>query len=67
MMSAQFIVAVTSSLTTALILFILRQVYKARKAITKLADEHVFLLRSMNLVLAHLDLEKRADEYRRKR
>jgi hypothetical protein len=67
MMSAQFIIAVTSSLTTALILYLVRQAYKARKSVTRLADEHHFLMRAMALVLVHLDLVKQADELKRRK
>jgi hypothetical protein len=65
--STQFVIAVTSSLTTALILFMIRQIYKARKSISRLADEHHFLMKAMNLVLLHLDLVNKAEEFRRPR
>jgi hypothetical protein len=65
-MSTQFIIAVTSSLTTAAILYMLRQVVRARHAITRLADEHKFLMESMQAVLTHLNLENKPPE-RRKR
>jgi len=60
--NAQFIIAVMSSLTTAAILYGVRQIYKARKALVRLANEHRFLLRSVSLILVHLDLEKQAEE-----
>lgn len=63
-MNAQFIIAVMSSLTTALILALVRQFYKARKYMQQIANEHRFLMFSMSLVLKRLDLEKVADDYR---
>lgn len=57
-MNTQFFIAVMSSLTTAAILAILRVVVKARKSVAKLANEHEFLMRSMEIVLTHLSIER---------
>jgi hypothetical protein len=68
-MSTQFWPTVAASITSVSIVAMLRQVVKARKAISKLADEHRFLLRSMSLVLSHLNLSqetgKLEDDWRR--
>lgn len=66
MKSAEFIIAVSSSLTTAAILFIVRQLWKARKTVSQLADEHHFLMESMNVVLEHLKLTEATRQYRRR-
>jgi len=55
--TSSFVIAVSSSLTTALLLYITRQLFKLRKTATGLLREHRYLMRSMTLVLAHLGLE----------
>lgn len=54
---SQFIIAVTSSLTTAILLWILRQFVRLRKSADKLMKEHRYLMATMQVVLAHLGLE----------
>lgn len=54
---SQFIVAVTSSLTVLILLWLLRQVVKLRKSAERLLKEHRYLMASMQLVLTHLGLE----------
>lgn len=54
---AQFVIAVMSSLTTALLFWILRQFIKLRGTAERLMKEHRYLMASMQLVLAHLGLE----------
>ena len=62
-MSAQYIVALASSLTTAAVLAMLRVVVNGRKALTQLVTEHRFLMKSMMRVLRHLDLEDKSHGY----
>lgn len=59
---SQFIIAVTSSMTTAILLWILRQFVKLRKAGERHMREHRYLMVSMQMVLAHLGLQALADE-----
>lgn len=54
---AQFIVAVMSSLTTFILLWILRQFVKLRKSAERHTREHRYLMATMEIVLAHLGLE----------
>lgn len=56
-MEAQFIIAVSSSLTTAALLWLVRQVVKFRKTVRTLAYEHKFLMSSMQLVLTRLEMD----------
>jgi hypothetical protein len=53
---SQFIIAVTSSLTTATLFYILRQFVKLRHTAERLMTEHRYLMRSMQMVLSHLGL-----------
>lgn len=59
---SQFIIAVTSSLTTAILFWILRQFVKLRKTADRLMKEHRYLMASMQLVLQHLGLKTLIDE-----
>lgn len=59
---SQFVIAVTSSMTTAILLWILRQFVKLRKAGERHMREHRYLMMSMGLVLSHLGLQALADE-----
>lgn len=63
---SQFIIAVTSSLTTAILLWILRQFVKLRKSADRLMKEHRYLMASMALVLQHLGLQSLIDESAKK-
>lgn len=65
-MSAQFVIAVMSSLTTAAILYLTRMLYKARRTAVTLLQEHRFMLRSINLILVHLDIEQQAEQLRKR-
>lgn len=65
--TSQFIIAVSSSLTTAILLWMLRQFVKLRKLANGLLREHRYLMASMQIVLAHLGLDKIAQEANGKR
>lgn len=55
--STQFVIAVSSSLTTAILLWMLRQFVKIRKTAERLMKEHRYLMGAMQLVLTHLGLD----------
>jgi hypothetical protein len=55
--STQFIIAVSSSITTALLLWILRSIIKMRITAERVMKEHRYLMTMMALVLQHLGLE----------
>lgn len=59
---SQFIIAVTSSMTTALLFWILRQFVKLRKTADRLIREHRYLMATMQLVLTHIGLKVIADD-----
>lgn len=63
MISAQFVIAVMSSLTTAVLLWLTRQVVRLRNIGNNLAKEHRFLMASMFLVLSHLGMESIIKEF----
>lgn len=66
-MSTQFVIALSSSLTTALILWIVRQVVKAKNTFAQMVEQTAFLMRTMDMVLRHLKLENDAERFRNPR
>ena len=62
-----FIIAVSSSLTTATLLWMLHQFGKLRRSAERLMKEHRYLMAGMALVLQHLGLESLVKEAESKR
>lgn len=52
----EFVISVSSSVTTLMLVFIGRQIFKLRKHADKLMTEHKYLMTTMQLVLQHIGL-----------